>query len=334
LQYAIQPTTGYSRSELAFDSVSNLIEYYEAATAPIAGAYYNGVYFDGAYINITNTGSSALDITHVALVARSTVADTISAAVEGKVFFVFPTNLDNDTGEENPLALAVNQTLWMPFSAVDGFGGAVVGSGTSFKDYVDGVVAQLSDPAYDSSPLLETAATEAYSLRTPGTSWLPTSMRLSILTPTITVLAVALNVTGSIPDFEELWDAWSTYSVKRYAVTQFNVNLESFTDTAEIEIGGTPVGLLGTAGWRTTPGIEALVLPPSSSSFTYTHVAIFINDITSAPLPGSNFTPQSPTNFLGVIDVGGSVTLSSTGTIRAYPFQFHVTLNSNLLEIY
>jgi hypothetical protein len=142
-----------------------------------------------------------------------------------------------------------------------------------------------------------------------------------------------LNVTGSEPAFDEPWSAWSTSSINRFAVAspEYEYDYSEETDTYTLSLGPSTFEVSFTSDKvHLKENVEFVVTPPSSSSFTYTHLAIFLQPDATLPVNGQPYTHTDPDTFVGVIRLAASVTMTSTSTARAYPFNLGMVYNPEL----
>lgn len=150
---------------------------------------------------------------------------------------------------------------------------------------------------------------------------------------TASLIAEALNVTGTEPDFEEAWTSWQTYRINRYSVVTLPTtykyeNQSAFYDT-------TFMGETFRTTWygesiSMQDPVEFVFAPPSSGSYTYNTIAVFLNPTNLLPLQGENITYPNLDNFIGVIKLDSAVTLTTGSTARLYPFNIQFMLNPNI----
>ena len=76
--------------------------------------------------------------------------------------------------------------------------------------------------------------------------------------------------------------------------------------------------------------VEFVFTAPSSGSYTYNTIAVFLNPTNLLPLQGENITYPNLDNFIGVIKLDTAMTLTAGNTARAYPFNVQFMLNPNI----
>jgi hypothetical protein len=146
-------------------------------------------------------------------------------------------------------------------------------------------------------------------------------------------LVELLNVTGSDPAFDLPWSAWSTSSINRFALAspEYEYAYSEETGFYTIDVFGD----LFTVSFASDKiqfkeNVEFVVTPPTSSSFTYTHLAVFLQPDATLPVNGQPYTHTDPDTFVGVIKLAASVTMTSTNAARAYPFNLGLVYNPEL----
>jgi hypothetical protein len=142
--------------------------------------------------------------------------------------------------------------------------------------------------------------------------------------PSHNLLVELLNVTTSAPADDSPWSDWEEHRIKRYYISSVSgpygytprelVFVEIISDyyygTITITETYTGVEITTKDPWDLT------ITPPSSGSFTFTHVAVFSTDRTT-PLPsGTTYVYPDEDKLLGVIDMEESVTVSSTDELN------------------
>lgn len=302
---------------------------YEEATSPWPGAYYEGS--DASfYARVYNSTAFQYVFTHVAIFAMQSNTATFTPAaglldeslVAVQPFYQAQTSLGLNSGSSFYLYLGPDD-----LSGIIAWTGA-----TSFQDWVD------KEEAWVINILGPQTYTQPYP--SPGTSWTyrnnkyplayftdayKTTLGFNATDSTATFLAELLNVTGAEPDFEEGWSGWSTYRINRYAVATVPTQY-TYTDkelSYIIDIFGTDYDI-SWAGQevRFTNPIEFIFNAPATSSYTFTHIAVFANEIDTPPPDGTAYTYTDVNKFIGVIKLTTGVTMTTTSTRRAYPFNF------------
>jgi hypothetical protein len=155
--------------------------------------------------------------------------------------------------------------------------------------------------------------------------------------------AELLNVTDYEPLFDAPWSDWEAYTINRFAISvpnnefKFTGEEGSYVETVTfndeegnpeeefsllIELEGTKVNLKETQ--------EFTFGPPSSGSYTYTHVAVFLQPGVELPVQGNPYTHSDTDLFVGVIRLAAPITMTTTSTARAYPFNLGLVYNPAL----
>jgi hypothetical protein len=324
------------------------IELFEDGVNVSPGAYYvegSGADNNNQYTYVYNTGTQTITFTHYAVFVQEQsfssltyyATDVTSPRTNNYLAIVKP----YDTTNEDPVTLGPGQAMFLYFNF---FAPTFVGASSSNFDSYSALVA--ADEAYINDLIDETnlysppnpignAGSNSYSLNKSTSPFLlQTYKNLLGFTPSTIAaprfLVELLNVTGSEPAFDEPWSAWSTSSINRFAVASpeyeygynqetgmYTVSLGPFT--FEVSFASDKIKL--------QQNVEFLVTPPSSSSFTYTHLAIFLQPDATLPVNGQPYTHTDPDTFVGVIRLAASVTMTSTSTARAYPFNLGMVYN-------
>ena len=309
------------------------------ANQPLPGAYYDGLsYDDDRYVAIYNNTGTAITYTHAAVFTnqnQQATFDPNASLLEESLAVVIPVNPETEASA----TLNAFTTKLFPCSIESANGGTVIGFGPSFTTwgetfFIDEPLFPYTSPApftianslILNSALFNVVAT-AYFQNTPTKAYLVDTYKsilgVSNTTPTPTFLGELLNVTGSEPDFDEGWSGWSSYRINRYSMA---VPEQKYQYAAEEVDGTTFLGpdefYLSLTGTTTSlkSNTEFVFTPPASSSFTYTHIAVFVNAVSAQPANGTSYTYTDTDKFLGVIKLDSSVTLTSSSVARAYPF--------------
>lgn len=324
------------------DATPQDVVLFEPYTSVAPGAYYTeGSSSDNIFTYFLNNTGSAITFTHVAWFINQsgvTVLDPDSPTADNSLILVqiFNPNVTSSTLNEG-------QYLYVRFDTQQNFGGAIYTHYDSFESFVAADEATIIDivdgtnlylPPY---PTLGLSFVErAFSANTKLQAYF-TQTYSRLLGSSVTIgqpgfIAEALNVTDTEPDFDADWTAWSTYRVNRYATNTVDLRYKHeqkqdtysvfdpfFDGTFTINWQATQVSLLN--------NVEFLFTAPSSGSFTYTHIAVFLNTVEADPLQGSNYNYPDLDNFMGVIKLPASVTLSSGAVARAYPFNLSYIYN-------
>jgi hypothetical protein len=149
--------------------------------------------------------------------------------------------------------------------------------------------------------------------------------------------AELLNVTDYEPLFDAPWSDWEAYTINRFAISvpnnefKFTGEEGSYVETVTLdeeefslllEFEGTKVNFKETQ--------EFVFGPPSSGSYTYTHVAVFLQPGVELPVQGNPYTHSDTDLFVGVIRLAAPITMTTTSTARAYPFNLGLVYNPAL----
>jgi hypothetical protein len=324
------------------------IEVFEDGVNVSPGAYYvegSGANSNNQYTYVYNTGTQTITFTHYAVFVQEQPfssltyysTDPVNPRTNNYLAIVKP----YDTTNEAPVTLAPGQAMFIYFNF---FAPAVVGASSSNFDSYSALVA--ADEAYLNDLIDETnlytppnpignAGFNSYSLNKSTSPFLlHTYKNLLGFTPSTLAsprfLVELLNVTGSEPTFDEPWSAWSASSINRFALAspeyEYAYNQEAGTYT--VSLGPSTIEIsFASDKVRLKDNVEFVVTPPSSSSFTYTHLAIFLQPDATLPVNGQPYTHTDPDTFVGVIRLAASVTMTSTSTARAYPFNLGLVYN-------
>jgi hypothetical protein len=333
--YAIPGAFTGTGGSLNLTSIGNTppseIVVYDPDTSAFAGAYYDGDYIaDNRYLRLYNNSANAVTFTHAVFFVKQPNVTTTSSLVNLNTSLVF---VRPWTTNESSTTVNAFSYLFMPFSRVYGSGGTsitvasdfqewVQDDKNSFEDLIEYGVYQAPYPiAYDigyrfndeTSPYFAQAYKDIIGVSESDT--------------VTTFFAELLNVTGAEPGFEADWSSWSTYRINRYSTASVTPqykyetkqnSYEIFDPALEVDLLVTWTGLqISLKNY-----MEFIVTPPASSSYTFTHIAVFINEADSPPPAGTVYNYSNPDKFIGVIKLPSSVTMSSTSTNRAYPFNF------------
>jgi hypothetical protein len=327
------------------------IELFEDGVNVSPGAYYvegPGADNNNQYTYVYNTGTETITFTHYAVFVQEQpfssltyyATDVASPRTNNYLAIVKPYDTDN----EDPVTLGPGQAMYLYFNY---FAPSSVGASSSnFNSYSTLVEA---DEAYIIDALDETdlysppnpigsAGSNSYNLNKSTSPFLLHAYEnlLGFTSSTITTprfLVELLNVTGSDPAFDLPWSAWSTSSINRFALAspeyEYAYNEETGFYTIDL------FGDLFTVSFASDKihfkeNVEFVVTPPTSSSFTYTHLAVFLQPDATLPVNGQPYTHTDPDTFVGVIKLAASVTMTSTSTARAYPFNLGLVYNPEL----
>ena len=295
------------------------------ADAPLAGAYYDGEYVANyRYFYIGNFTGSTITYTHAAFFISQPTGSTLSTLAEPNLRCIFVA-ADNNT--ETTDTIANNSYLFFPFglSTFDYlYGGAAVSISSSFEDWVKAEETYIEDGYTGVYPFIYDY-TKIYHFNTANDTFFSRVYRLlngaTADTAETYFLAELLNVTAAEPDFDAGWAGWSTYRIERYATSTalMKFNYENKSDSwywEDADITFTYDGVQ----MSLKSNLDFVFGAPASGSYTYTHIAIFIAETSTAPPANFEYTYADPDKFLGVIKLDSSVTMTTASTAKGYPF--------------
>jgi len=300
------------------------IALYEESTMVYTGAYYDGLYIeDDRYVLIYNSSGSTITFTHFAVFAAQPAANTLAELNDANTYCLF---VSAENTDEDPATLDALSYAFIAFGVYDAvfLGGAVVTSTPSLQEWVDNALLTPQDQPF---PLV-TTNTKHYPFNKEQTPFVEPAYKTMVASTANAsqsyILGELLNVTSTVPAFDEGWSAWETYRIKRYAVSPLNFVFEYTieSDYVDIVIGGDTYRTT-VSGNKLSPVAPAdlLFTAPSSGSYTYTHVALFANETSTPPPPNSTYVYTNQDKFMGVIELASSVTMTTTSTARAYPIR-------------
>lgn len=324
---------------------TGVLELWAEATSPDPGAYYANTIYGTPLVGYTNNGLSDITFTHVAVFTMQTdspVTDPETALSDEFLAYVYPYNKDTEAADTLPAGERYYNFI----------GGALHESNfASFDDWVDADEAITLDiinsgglytyPYLNSSYIFKIGdefVGYGYYNNTQTKQYFNTLhqylLEISGTRTNATFLAELLNVTGTEPDFDAGWSGWETYRINRYAFTAAETayKYENKEGSWLLDLGLIDPELSGTYLETVWTGqqvsflnpCEFVFTAPTSSSYTFTHIAIFINEGSSAPQQGTTYTYTDTDRFVGVIAVPSSVTMTTSSTARAYPFNLAV----------
>lgn len=310
-----------------------------SATTPFAGAYYAGTK-STIYARVYNSTAFQYTFSHAAFFMRlipETTFNVNQSDLDTYLVGVVPYNTN-----EVSTGLNSNKSLYYYFSADDYYGSLNVTVAKSFEDWVDQDKLLTEDFFGSGSytgllPSLSSANPDLYfSNKNTSAFMLDTyknTLGISSLDPVATFLVEMLNVTGTEPGISSGWSGgWSPYRTKQYTTATVPTTY-TYTDKSD----SYSVDFLGdtyTFTWEATQigfsePVEFVVNPPASGSYTYTHLAVFANEVDTPPAAGTTYTYINNDALIGVIKVGSTVTMTTTSTPISYPFDFTFTLNAS-----
>ena len=348
-QYAIPGvyTAGVNALNLTSTGTGNgVITLWEEATSPAAGAYYDERPSEIPAVTYMNSSLDDITFTHLAVFTMQSGAAVNQPSLEltdANLAVVYPYN----TETEEPETLAFQDLYYNAFlkgaincSVYPSFAAWVAADEATQLDFFEDPPVYTSPYATQTfiSEIEATILTTSYYTKAPTSAYLST-LQQSVLEVNSALGAPAffaelLNVTSTEPDFEEGWDGWSVYRINRYSYVSATNNsiYESKEDSWLFDLGlidPEQTGIYAEITWTgeqlnlKTP-VDFLFNAPASGSYTYTHIAVFINEGSPALAQGSTYTYTNTDRFIGVIKLPASVTMSVGSTSRAYPFNLGV----------
>lgn len=316
---------------------------YEEATSPWPGAYYAG---DSAllYARMYNTTIFQYAFTHIAIFSMQSSTATFdpNANLIGDSLLAVQPYIPAQT----LTLLNGGSSVYVYLGPADYSGLLAWTAATDFQDWVD------RDELYnidfwdtgtytDPYPGLYSSDTSVYRQNKYPLSYFTdvykTVLGFSAGDTAATFLAELLNVTGAEPAFEDGWSGWSTYRINRYSVASVPTTytyasrntsyiLDIFGDNYDVDWAGEEL--------RFTTPVEFVVNAPAGGSYTFTHIAVFANEIDTPPPDGTVYTYSNVNKFVGVIKLATAVTMTTSSTRRAYPFNFSFMYNAlNTVEL-
>jgi len=319
------------------------IDIRESYTHPSPGAYYQESPTSSGNVGtriFNNTGGDA-DFTHVAVFVQQANQTIFPDLVSTNAYMVAVCRMQES---EEPITLINNNFIYIDCIRLGVFSpGAINTCYASFQDFVDTDEVEYLDEIEETDLYMypkvfsSLGGSNMYTAKTQAFPYLKqgyTDMLREIPEfSTASLIAEALNVTGTEPDFEEAWTSWQTYRINRYSVVTLPTtykyeNQSAFYDT-------TFMGETFRTTWygesiSMQDPVEFVFAPPSSGSYTYNTIAVFLNPTNLLPLQGENITYPNLDNFIGVIKLDSAVTLTTGSTARLYPFNIQFMLNPNI----
>jgi hypothetical protein len=348
IQQPVAYTTGVSQISLDSQSVAppNGIQLFEEGVNVSPGAYYiegTGAADENQRTYIFNASDQAITFTHYAVFVQ-----------ESPFFSLTHYSLPNDprannylalvqphdiSGAESPVTLGSGQVVYLFFNV---FLPSIAGGAQSlYNSYASMVEADekftldfINETGLYSDPYPIGTGLYNYYLNKATSPFLLQSFKnllsVTAATPSPGFMAQLLNVTDYEPVFDGGWSDWAPYSVNRYAIAmlsqQYAYTNEQDSYTVTDDLGGIEVTFTSDKVQLRDP-VEFVFNPPTSDSFTFTHIAIFSRPSVSLPLQGQPFTHTDPDTFVGVIRLASPVTMTSTSTARAYSFNLGLVYN-------
>jgi hypothetical protein len=243
---------------------------------------------------------------------------------------------------EDPATLGPGQAMYLFFnSSTPGSSSGKCGTYDSFASFVEADKDFFAESVYETPHVSGNFVDTYYFLnRQQSPFFIKSFNNLLQLYDGVTAtgfFAELLNVTDYEPLFDAPWSDWEAYTVNRFAVSvpdnefKFTGEEGSYIETVTfeeeefsllVEFEGTKVNLKETQ--------EFTFGPPSSGSYTYTHVAVFLQPGVELPVQGSPYTHSDTDLFVGVIRLDAPITMTTTSTARAYPFNLGLVYNPAL----
>lgn len=328
---------------LSTGSGPGVITLWTPSDSPDPGAYYDDTIYGSPLAGYTNNGLSDITFTHVAVFTMQTdfpVTTPTVALSDDFLAFVYPYNQGTETAEVLPAGERYYNIIGNTLSC---------SNFASFADWVDADEAITLDVitgggAYTPPYLTASYITKIEDLSLGAAYYNNTETKqyfntlheyLQELSPTrsnTTFFAELLNVTGAEPGFDTGWTGWQSYRINRYAfaTAETAYKYENKQGSWVFDLGLIDPAQSGTYIESIWNGQQVSFLnpcefvfsAPDAGSYTFTHIAIFINEGTSAPQPGTSYTYTDTDRFAGVIKLASGVTMTTSSTARAYPFNF------------
>jgi len=357
--YRVQNTIAYSTTTNVIDvdtrSVNppSAITLFEEGVHISPGAFYvegPGKTNNNSRTYFFNTSTEAITFTHYAIFVQESQFSSLryeenpnsertNQYLAGVLSFSF--------SDEDPVTLGPGQAMYLFFnSSAPGFSRGKCGTYDSFASFVKADEDFYAD-MYNETDLYvpphvsgNVADTHYYLNRQESPFFVESFNNMLQLYGGVTTtgfFAELLNVTDYEPLFDAPWSDWEAYTINRFAISipdnelkftgEEGSFIESFTLDEEefsllVEFEGTKVNFKETQ--------EFVFGPPSSGSYTYTHVAVFLQPGAELPVQGSPYTHSDTDLFVGVIRLAAPITMTTTSTARAYPFNLGLVYNPAL----
>jgi hypothetical protein len=357
--YRLETSFAYSTNVSVIDADSqsgdspSAISLFEEGVHISPGAFYvegPGKTSNNSRTYFVNSGTEAVTITHIAIFVQDSKfsnfryvsdpdAERTNQYLAGVLSYGF--------SDEDPVTLGPGQSLFLFFNAsTPEFSRGKCGTYDSFASFVeadeDFIADRLNETNLYTAPHVSGnfADTHYFLNRQESPFFVESFNNMLQLYDGVTTtgfFAELLNVTDYEPLFDAPWNDWEPYTVNRFAISvpdnelkytgEEGSYIESFTSDEEefsllIELEGTKVNLKNTQ--------EFVFGPPSSGSYTYTHVAVFLQPGVELPLQGNPYTHSDTDLFVGVIRLAAPITMTTTSTARAYPFNLGLVYNPAL----
>jgi hypothetical protein len=356
--YRIQSTFAYTTTVNVIDvdtrSVNppSAITLFEEGVHISPGAFYvegPGKTNNNSRTYILNTGTETITCTHYAIFVQEALFSSLryfstSDSERANEYLAGVRALSSD---EAPVTLNPGTAIFLFFnSSTPGISRGMCGTYDSFASFVaadeDFSVDIINETNLYESPSVGGKLSNAdyYLNKQESPFFIKSFNNLLQLYDGVTTtgfFAELLNITDYEPLFDAPWDDWKPYTVNRFAISVPN-NDYKFTDeegsyTLTLTFGEEEFSLLvkveGTKiNFKETQ--EFVFGPPSSGSYTYTHVAVFLQPGVELPVQGNPYTHSDTDLFVGVIRLAAPITMTTTSTARAYPFNLGLVYNPAL----
>jgi hypothetical protein len=332
---------------MSFTSTGSLapaeIDIRESYTHPSPGAYYLESPTSSGNTStriFNNTGGDA-DFTHVALFVQQPNELISPTATDTDTYMVAVVRIQES---EEPITLINNNFInLICLQQPESYPCAINTCYASFQDFADIDKLEFLDEIEETGLYLNpkvfssTGGSRMYTAKTQVFPYLKQGYKDMLCNkpefPAASFIGEALNVTGAEPDFEEAWTSWQTYRINRYSVVTLPTTYKYENQSAFFET--TFMGETFSTTWygesiSMRDPVEFVFTAPSSGSYTYNTIAVFLNPTNLLPLQGQNITYPNLDNFIGVIKLDTAMTLTAGNTARAYPFNVQFMLNPNI----
>jgi hypothetical protein len=352
--YRVQSPYAYTTNTAVIDLNSQIttppsaIELFEEGTHVSPGAYYtrgSGATNNNQYTYLYNTGTQTLTFTHYAVFTQESQFNSssfyaVADADRTNNYLTMVRQYAAAPAAPDPVTLVPGEVMYLFFDTDSATytGGAC----NTFSSYEDLVLADKAffEDFFDDTGLysfpysIGQAGLDAINQNKSTSPFLGQAYtNLLGFTPGVTTpvfLAELLNVTDPEPAFDSPWSSWSSYSITRYtAVTPvYEYTYETEQDSYIIEVfGDTFEATFNSDKIKFRDLVEFVVAPPTSGTFTFTHLALFLLPSASVPPPEEAFNHSDTDAFVGVIKLDSALTMTTSSTARAYPFNLGMVFN-------
>jgi hypothetical protein len=348
--YAYTTNVNVIDTNSRIDSAPSAISLFEDGVHISPGAFYvegPGKTDNNSRTYFFNTGTETITFTHYAIFVQESQFSSlryVSNPDAERTNEYLAGVLSSSFSDEDPVTLGPGQAMYLFFNpSTPEFTRGKCGTYDSFASFVkadeDFYADILNETNLYTGPHVSGNFADTYYYLNRQESPFFTESFNNILQlyggiTTTGLFAELLNVTDYEPLFDAPWNDWEPYTVNRFAISvpdnelkftgEEGSYIESFTFDEEefsllVEFEGTKVNLKETQ--------EFVFGPPSSGSYTYTHVAVFLQPGVELPVQGSPYTHSDTDLFVGVIRLAAPITMTTTSTARAYPFNLGLVYN-------